>query len=314
VSELAVTNVQFEVAGFSEGFQDWPVAGFDRVLAERGPPGLTDWDKARFPKEADVWKAVSAEPDQIIIHEFFLQTGGGGPPQATPKPGTKLMMRDPQSGRTRELTIVAVADGSFTSIYVHVSRATLDQVVGDRAASNLLFVATSDEETSERLATEINGRYLANGADAATIRSLVQEGLASQLSFFRLMQGYIALGLVVGIAGLGVVMVRAVRERRRQVGVLRSLGFQASQVRRAFLAESGFIALLGVLTGTLLAITVAWRLIGTDAFGDDLSFSLPWGQLAVVIGLTLVFSLLATAAPAQQASRIRPAVALRSTD
>jgi len=142
----------------------------------------------------------------------------------------------------------------------------------------------------------------------------VQEGLASQLSFFRLMQGYIALGLVVGIAGLGVVMVRAVRERRRQVGVLRSLGFQASQVRRAFLAESGFIALLGVFTGTFLAITVAWRLIGTDAFGDDLPFSLPWGQLAIVIGLTLVFSLLATATPAQQASRIRPAVALRSTD
>jgi putative ABC transport system permease protein len=314
VSELAVTNVQFEVAGFSEGFQDWPVAGFDRVLAERGPPGLTDWDKARFPKEADVWKAVSAESDQIIIHEFFLQTGGGGPPQATPKPGSKLMMRDPQSGRTRQLTIAAVADGSFTSFYVHVSRATLDQVVGDRAASNLLFVATSDDEASRRIATEVNARYLANGADAATIRSLVQEGLASQLSFFRLMQGYIALGLVVGIAGLGVVMVRAVRERRRQVGVLRSLGFQASQVRRAFLAESGFIALLGVLTGTLLAITVAWRLIGTDAFGDDLPFSLPWGQLAVVIGLTLVFSLLATATPAQQASRIRPAVALRSTD
>ena len=50
----APTNVQFEVPGFSEGFQDWPVAGFDRVLAERGPPGLTDWDEARFPKEADV--------------------------------------------------------------------------------------------------------------------------------------------------------------------------------------------------------------------------------------------------------------------
>ena len=115
-----------------------------------------------------------------------------------------------------------------------MSRATLDQVVGPRAASNLLFVATSDDEASRRIATEVNARYLANGADAATIRSLVQE--------------------------------------------------------------------------------VAWRLIGTDAFGDDLPFSVPWSQLAVVIGLTLVFSLLATATPAQQASRIRPAVALRTTD
>jgi putative ABC transport system permease protein len=109
-------------------------------------------------------------------------------------------------------------------------------------------------------------------------------------------------------------MVRAVRERRRQVGVLRSLGFSAAQVRRAFLAESGFIALLGVLTGTILAIIVAWRLIGTEAFGEDLPFDVPWGQIALVIGLTMLFSLLATAAPAQQASKIRPAVALRITD
>jgi len=314
VSELAVTNVQFEVPGFSDGFQDWPVAGFDRVLADRGPPGLTDWDKARYPDEADLWKAVAADPSLIIIHEFFLQTGGGGPPQAVPKPGTRLTMRDPQSGRSRQLTIAAVADGSFTSVHVHVSRAGLDEVVGARAASNLLFVATTDDAASRRVAAEANARFLANGADAATFRSLVQEGLTAQTSFFRLMQGYIALGLVVGIAGLGVVMVRAVRERRRQVGVLRSLGFQAAQVRRAFLVESGFIALLGVLTGTLLAITVAWRLIGTDAFGDDLPFRLPWGQLALVIGLTFVLSLVATAAPAQQASNIRPAVALRITD
>ena len=58
---------------------------------------------------------LAAEPDQIIIYEFFLQTGGGGPPQATPKPGSTLTIRDPQSGRTRRLTIAAVADGSFTS-------------------------------------------------------------------------------------------------------------------------------------------------------------------------------------------------------
>ncbi len=314
VSEIAVTSVQFDVPGFSEGFEDWPVGGFDRVLAERGPPGLGEWDEARHPNEADVWKEVAQDPNLIIINEFFLQTGGGGPPQPVADPGSTLTMRDPQSGRTRTLTVAAVADASFTSFHVHVSRLALDEVVGPRAVSNVLHVATTDEAVAGRVAPEINGRYLANGADAVTFRSIVQEQLAGQTSFFRLMQGYIALGLVVGIAGLGVVMVRAVRERRRQVGVLRSLGFQASQVRRAFLAESGFIALLGVLTGTLLAITVSWRLIGTEAFGDDLPFTLPWGQLALVIGLTFVFSLLATAAPAQQASNIRPAVALRTTD
>ncbi len=314
VSEIAITNVEFEVPGFSKGFQPWPVGGFDRTLADRGAPGLAMWDEVRFPVEDDVWKAVAADPNLIVIHEFFLQTGGGGPPQAVPKVGGTLTMRDPQTGRTRPLTIAAVADGSFASFHVHVARAALDDVVGDRAVSNLLYVATGDPGAAQRVVGEVNARYLANGADAATFRSIVDENLTAQTSFFRLMQGYIALGLIVGIAGLGVVMVRAVRERRRQVGVLRSLGFQAGQVRRAFLAEAGFIALLGVLTGTILALIVAWRLIGTDAFGDGLPFSIPWGQLALVVGLTMLFSLLATAVPAQQASAIRPAVALRTTD
>jgi putative ABC transport system permease protein len=314
VAELAITNVEFDAPGFSEGFEPWPVGGFDQVLADRGGPGLAKWDRERYPVEDDVWRLVAGDPGLIIIHEFFLQTGGGGPPQAAPEVGSKLTMRDPQSGRTRELTVAAVADGSFVSFHVHVSRTLLDEVVGERAVSNVLYADTVDAAAAQRVAGEVNARYLANGADSATFRSLVEEGLTAQTSFFRLMQGYIALGLVVGIAGLGVVMVRAVRERRRQVGVLRSLGFGSGQVRRAFLAEAGFIALLGILTGTVLAIIVAWRLIGTEAFGEDLPFSLPWGQLLVVIGLTFLFSLLATLAPAQQASAIRPAVALRMTD
>ena len=314
VAELAITNVEFDAPEFTEGFEPWPVAGFDRTLPDGGAPGLAKWDRKAYPAEDDVWRLVAGDPNLIIIHEFFLQAGGGGPPQPAPEVGSKLAMRDPQSGRTRELTVAAVADGSFVSFHVHVNRQVLDELVGARAASNMLYVDTVDAAAAQRVADEVNARYLANGADSATFRSLVEENLTAQTSFFRLMQGYIALGLVVGIAGLGVVMVRAVRERRRQVGVLRSLGFGSPQVRRAFLAEAGFIALLGILTGTLLAITVVWRLIGTEAFGEDLPFSLPWGQLAVVIGLTFLFSLLATLAPAQQASNIRPAVALRMTD
>ena len=67
-----------------------------------------------------------------------------------------------------------------------------------------------------------------------------------------------ALGLLVGIAGLGVVMVRAVRERRRNIGVLRALGFQAGTVQRAFLTESSLVALEGILFGSALGLVTAY--------------------------------------------------------
>ena len=51
------------------------------------------------------------------------------------------------------------------------------------------------------------------------------------------------LGLVVGVAALGVISARAVVERRQQIGVLRAIGFRRRMVQAAFLLESSFIAL-----------------------------------------------------------------------
>jgi putative ABC transport system permease protein len=136
----------------------------------------------------------------------------------------------------------------------------------------------------------------------------------ANLQFFQLMQGYLALGLVVGIAGLGVIMVRAVRERRRDVGVLRSLGFLVKQVRRAFVLESGFVALEGIVVGAVLAIITASQLVATGEFGEDIAFKIPWLDLGVLTVVALGASLLATAWPAHQASQIPPAAALRIAD
>jgi putative ABC transport system permease protein len=109
-------------------------------------------------------------------------------------------------------------------------------------------------------------------------------------------------------------MVRAVRERRREVGVLRSLGFLVSQVRRAFVLESGFVAFEGILIGAVLALVTSAQLVATGEFGEDIAFIIPWGNLAVLTMGSLVASLLATAWPAQQASQIPPAAALRIAD
>ena len=63
------------------------------------------------------------------------------------------------------------------------------------------------------------------------------------------------------------------------------------------------------------AVTSYQLLVNSDAFGDQpLDFSLPWTALAIILVVPLAASLLATAAPATQAARIRPAVALRIAD
>jgi len=161
------------------------------------------------------------------------------------------------------------------------------------------------------LTNGIQGDFVANGVEAQTFRSLVEENQQGTLQFFNLMQGYLALGLVVGVAGLGVLMIRAVRERRREVGVLRSLGFVSGQVRRAYVFEAGFVAFEGIVVGAVLAIVTAAQLINNGDFGEGIELIIPWGQLAILTGSALAASLLTTAWPAQQAASIPPAVALR---
>jgi ABC-type lipoprotein release transport system permease subunit len=82
-------------------------------------------------------------------------------------------------------------------------------------------------------------------------------------------------------------------------------------VRRSFVLESGFTALEGILVGSTLALVTAAQLVGNGDFGEGLEFVIPWSAVGLLCAISLVASLVATLWPAQQASRIPPAVALR---
>jgi putative ABC transport system permease protein len=120
------------------------------------------------------------------------------------------------------------------------------------------------------------------------------------------------LGLIVGLAAIGVIAFRAVVERRQQIGVLRAIGFQSRAVSLSFLVETAFIVLLGCLSGTILGLLLARNLFAGDDFIEGgVSLIVPWTQIIVILILTVIAALLMTLIPARQASRLSPAEALR---
>jgi putative ABC transport system permease protein len=222
-----------------------------------------------------------------------------------------MTLVDPIGGGKQIFRVAAIAPDDFVENGVLVGAGAMQQLAGDRAVPSRAYV---NVDNPAKFADGFAGRYLPNGGRADTLRDIVESRLSNQQQFFLLMRGYLALGLIVGIAGIGVIMVRAVRERRHQVGVLRALGFQATAVRAAFVVESSFIAIEGVLIGTVLALVCAWSITLTDGFGSDISFRIPFTSILVLVVGTLLCSLLATAAPARSAAKIDPAVALRIAD
>jgi putative ABC transport system permease protein len=178
------------------------------------------------------------------------------------------------------------------------------------------LVRTRPGVDPQQLAPRLQGEHLSSSLVVTPIAANIRRMFAANTAFFRLMQGFLALGLLVGITGLGVVMVRAVRERRRTIGVLRALGFHQRTVRRAFLVESGLIAAQGILLGSVLGVLTTWLMYQKSATFGGLhgGFPIEWAVVGGLAVATLLASLLATVPPARRAARIQPALAVRLAD
>ena len=130
------------------------------------------------------------------------------------------------------------------------------------------MIALRPDVDPDVFAADAEAAFVANGAEAVSIPAIMDEGFTMTRQIFQLFQGYLAMGLIVGIAGTAVVMIRAVRERRRQIGTLRALGFGARPVGRSFAIESAFIAIEGTVIGALLALVTLYDIVSlSDSFG-----------------------------------------------
>lgn len=123
------------------------------------------------------------------------------------------------------------------------------------------------------------------------------------LSTFQLLGG---LGLLLGTAGLGAVLLRNVLERRRELALLRAVGFGPGALRLLLLSESLLLLVTGLAAGTacaLIAIAPVWL---------DRGGRLPLASLGVLLASVLLAGLLASWLALRLATRAPILTALRS--
>jgi len=297
------------------------------TLAVGVPPGgvaQMQFDKRLAGLETDkqVWRAVADNPDYVVLDAFFGATGG--PPGQFYEPGDRFVLIDPLSGRRESKTIAGVLRNSMifysplapTDFPVVMNDSAVRTFFRDRAEVSSAFVRATSGVTPAALAAHLQGSYLSASLIATPVAATIRRMFDANVAFFHMMEGFLALGLLIGICGLGVVMVRAVRERRRTIGVLRALGFRTGTVQRSFLIESGFIAFEGVVIGGVLGVLTTWLMYQKSAMfaGLQTGFPVLWVTVTVLAAITVAMSLLATAAPARRAAHILPALATRVSE
>ena len=207
---------------------------------------------------------------------------------------------------------VLAEDDTLAEASFQMNRRVLDILNGEPVEPDVFYAKVVEGASVGETAQALERSMLSSGLNAAPLSELFAAGQAILRGILGLFQGFLALGLVVGIAGLGVISSRTVVERRQQIGVLRAIGYPSGTVALLFVLEANFIALTGILLGGVTGLILGDMTIGQAYdLATQLSFPTPWLTIAGMLAAAWFFSLLTTILPAWQASRIYPAEALR---
>ncbi len=272
----------------------------------------------------EIWQALLEHPGYAVIDRYAIPQRSsttfmiGGPEfkmkgfylEDEVMQPTILRVKDPATEATFEVTVIGVAENIGYGLVT--SQVTLQQSLPFEVTPTTHFIRLAEGVSPEAAGEALETVFLRYGLQSVDQVEEIRDSQASELVVERLLLGFLTLGLVVGVAALGVISTRAVVERRQQIGMLRALGFQREMVSWSFLIESSFVALLGIGIGTGLALITAYNMINQMAKDvPGMYFDMPWSTILVVVGLAYGMALLTTWLPAIQASRVTPAEALR---
>jgi putative ABC transport system permease protein len=279
-----------------------------------------------YASDGDVLQAVRSDSRLAIIDALPLQPAswGGNPfgfyvEVVKVKDDTfqpfDLEIRDPVTGRSTTVSVVGVLSGRIPFdllLGLYINEAAYAPVFGP-PSYEAHFLRLAPGTDAKRAAKDIKAALVTRGVQAKSIEEQIDETMAQQRGIMRLIQAFMGLGLFVGIASLGVIALRSVVERRQQIGMLRAIGYQKGTVALSFLLESGFISLMGILSGVVGAAVLSWNLLNSEEFSDttDITYLIPWVDLVVYCGLAFVFAMLLTWWPSHRASSVPIADALR---
>ena len=281
-----------------------------------------------FTSAQQVWQTLQSDPNTVVVSSTLVPSranysmGAPAPPfqlqgfylQDGTLPDVAVEIRDPAGGKLRRLRVIGVLSSTaFYAGQLMTSSSTLADLYAPQPVPPIMqFLTLKAGSDPVAVSKALEKRFLTNGMQAESMAAEIRMNAQATIMINTLLQGFMALGLVVGIASLGVVAARAVVERRKEIGVLRAIGFQKGMVQSAFLLESSFVALLGIGMGVVLGFGVAPSIISSmKEEVEGLQFTVPWKQLLMVILVAYAASLVTTYLPARQAARVYPAEALR---
>lgn len=198
--------------------------------------------------------------------------------------GDTLEVKDSQ-GRPRQLVIAGLLSRSIFQSQLIMSEDNFLELRPDHSGFNTFLVDTENATVSASL----EDQWSEFGFDATTTGDRLAGYLVVENTYLSTFETLGGLGLLLGVLGLAVVMVRNVLERESELALLQAMGFGRRAVVHLVLAENGWLLIFGVMAGALAAVLAVFpRLIAGLAHP-------PWGSLALTLTVIVLTGLISGA-------------------
>jgi putative ABC transport system permease protein len=136
--------------------------------------------------------------------------------------------------------------------------------------------------------------------------------MMSQTQFlFQLTAACVGLGLILGMASVGVITSRSAIERRQEIGIMRAIGFSRRRVEKSLILEVILAITLALLIGLSTGLAVSGAIYLSLNQSVKAPFTIPIPQLALVFAAVYLAAVVCTIIPVRNASRVSPAEAIR---
>ncbi len=307
--KLNITNsegsdIYYTIIGVDDSFIDENKFSFAEILEE-------------YSNENEVWEAIKTNKSLVIIDssvvesEVTVQYGGPQFSSFTIELGETIEIFD-KDNKLQKKKIIAVLDTAFIQgIFSYDEFIKKDFGFN---TSNYFLVNVNENVDVEDTAKKMESSFLKNGMYVIAVESMVMEVIKTMNQFFYLFDAFMGLGLIIGIAGLGIITIRSVHERCQEIGMMRAIGFKSRMVRQSFIIETSMVALIGIIIGTLLGIFTGY-IIWRDEFQSlDFDFVINWLPIIVMFLIAFIFTVICIFPASRKASKIPPAEALRYKD